>query len=72
MAMSVTAAVEFSLPEVKAAGVGSGGAQTPRAGAPQSQTVFRSAVLDSSQMTELVEAMGDVLTAAGAVLCPIP
>ena len=32
---------------------------------PKPQPGFRSAVLDSSQMTELVEAMGDILAAAG-------
>lgn len=36
--------------------------QTP---APKPKTAFREAVLDSSQLTELVEGMGDVLAAAG-------
>ena len=36
--------------------------QTP---APKPETAFREAVLDSSQLTELVEGMGDVLAAAG-------
>jgi hypothetical protein len=33
--------------------------------APWSKTRFREAILDSSEMIELVEAMGDVLAAAG-------
>lgn len=64
------AAVEFGLPDVTTAGGGSGGSEMsgmhePAAASPKA--VFRSAVLDSSQMTELVEAMGDVLAAAGNV-----
>jgi hypothetical protein len=62
------AAVEFGLPD--AAGVGSGGSKTSGMHEPavvSPKAIFRSAVLDSSQMTELVEAMGDVLAAAGSV-----
>lgn len=36
-----------------------------QAPAPKPKTAFREAVLDSSQLTELVEGMGDVLAAAG-------
>jgi hypothetical protein len=65
------AAVEIGLPEVTAAGGSSSGSKTgmhePSAASPKPQAVFRSAVLDSSQMTELVEGMGDVLAAAGNV-----
>jgi hypothetical protein len=32
---------------------------------PKPKTAFREAVLDSSQLTELVEGMGDVMAAAG-------
>jgi hypothetical protein len=39
--------------------------QEPAATPSYARAGFRSAVLDSSQMTELVEAMGDVLAAAG-------
>ena len=61
------AAVELGMPEVpKVEG------QTKSQGFPEDQTskpklksAFREAVLDSSQLTELVEGMGDVLAAAG-------
>lgn len=56
-------AVEFVLPEATATGGGFGGIKKP--GLHESPAAFRSAVLDSSQMTELVEAMADVLAAAG-------
>lgn len=64
------AMVEFGLPEATMAGDGSGGGKTSEmdespAAWPKPKAVFRAAVLDSSQMTELVEGMGDVLVAAG-------
>lgn len=64
------AVVEFGLPEVTMTGDRSGGGKAsginePPADWPKPKAVFRAAVLDSSQMTELVEAMGDVLAAAG-------
>ena len=64
------AAVEFGVPEVTKAQGGPGGSKPPgmaeaAPAAPWSKTRFREAVLDSSEMTELVEAMGDVLAAAG-------
>ncbi len=60
------AAIEIGLPEATP----SGGSKPPGVHElptawPKPETGFRSAVLDSSQMTELVEAMGDVLAAAG-------
>ena len=64
------ATVEFGLPEVPKLG-GSFGAPTmrgmsePHVPWPAPRATFREAVLDSSQMTELVEGMGDVLAAAG-------
>ena len=61
------AAVEIGLPEVatpkdgtKAQGFGEGQAPILKP-----KPMFREAVLDSSQLTELVEGMGDVLAAAG-------
>jgi hypothetical protein len=62
------AAVEFALPTVTTSGGRGGGGNLPGVNEtlmPKPQGVFRSAVLDSSQLTELVEAMGDVLAAAG-------
>jgi Protein of unknown function (DUF499) len=56
------AAVEFGLPALTTSVGGTGMNEPP---APKPRGVFRSAVLDSSQLTELVEAMGDVLAAAG-------
>jgi hypothetical protein len=60
------ASLELGLPEVAPAG----GQYSPvmQEAVPKStygQAGFRSGVLDSSQLTELVEAMGDVLAAAG-------
>src|SRR5579859_6907115 len=60
------ASLELGLPEVTPAG----GQYAPvmQEAVPKStygQAGFRSGVLDSSQLTELVEAMGDVLAAAG-------
>jgi hypothetical protein len=60
------ASLELGLPEVTPAG----GQYSPvmQEAVPKStygQAGFRSGVLDSSQLTELVEAMGDVLAAAG-------
>ena len=61
------AAVEIGMPEVpkaegepKSQGLSEG--QAPK---PTLNSAFREAVLDSSQLTELVEGMGDVLAAAG-------
>jgi hypothetical protein len=60
------AAVELGLPEATpAAGSKQPGMQEPAAKPSYVPAGFRSAVLDSSQLTELVEAMGDVLAAAG-------
>ncbi|MDB5610682.1 MAG: hypothetical protein JWP25_7582 [Bradyrhizobium sp.] len=60
------AAVDLGLPEATpAAGNKKTGMQEPAAKPSYVHSGFRSAVLDSSQMTELVEAMGDVLAAAG-------
>ena len=60
------AAVEFGLPEVTQAQSGStAGNGEPQAVRSRPKSMFREAVLDSSQMTELVEGMGDVLAAAG-------
>ena len=64
------AAVELGLPEVAVSGGGPGvpttpGLNDPPVTWPKPKAAFRSAVLDSSQMTELVESMGDVLAAAG-------
>jgi hypothetical protein len=64
------AVVEFGLPDVTTTGDRPGGGKAPginepAADWPKPKAVFRAAVLDSSQMTELVEAMGDVLAAAG-------
>ena len=60
------AAVELGLPEATATGGNKQpGTQEQPATSPYAHAGFRSAVLDSSQMTELVEAMGDVLAAAG-------
>jgi hypothetical protein len=60
------AAVELGLPEaITTGGSKSPGMQEAHAASPYAHAGFRSAVLDSSQMTELVEAMGDVLAAAG-------
>lgn len=60
------AAVELGLPEAIPSGGGKPpGMQESPAPWPKPQTGFRSAVLDSSQLTELVESMGDVLAAAG-------
>lgn len=62
--------VEFGLPEAVGAGGISKGTKPSEFGeeAPvwaHPKATFKSAVLDSSQMTELVEAMADVLAAAG-------
>jgi hypothetical protein len=54
------AAVEIGLPEVEAQEGGEGQTRGPKF-----KASFREAVLDSSQLTELVEGMGDVLAAAG-------
>ena len=60
------AAVELGLPEVApAGGQNSPGMQEAVPKSTYGQAGFRSGVLDSSQLTELVEAMGDVLAAAG-------
>lgn len=60
------AAVELGLPEVApAGGQDSPGMQEAVPKSTYGQAGFRSGVLDSSQLTELVEAMGDVLAAAG-------
>jgi len=60
------AAVDLGLPEASpAAGNKQPGMQEPAAKPSYVHVGFRSALLDSSQMTELVEAMGDVLAAAG-------
>ncbi|MBR0752117.1 ATP-binding protein [Bradyrhizobium jicamae] len=60
------AAVVFGLPEVTpAGGPNSPGMQEAVPKSTYGQAGFRSGVLDSSQLTELVEAMGDVLAAAG-------
>lgn len=64
------AAVEFGVPEATKALSGSGGGavfgmDAPQPAAPQPTAGFRQAILDSSEMTELVEAIGDVLAAAG-------
>jgi hypothetical protein len=60
------AAVELALPEVTpAGGQNSPGMQEAIPKSTYGQAGFRSGVLDSSQLTELVEAMGDVLAAAG-------
>jgi hypothetical protein len=60
------AAVELGLPEVTAAsGQNSPWMQEAVPKSTYGQAGFRSGVLDSSQLTELVEAMGDVLAAAG-------
>ena len=61
------AAVQIGLPEAPQAK----GAKTKQefaevqAPGPKPKTAFREAVLDSSQLTELVEGMGDVMAAAG-------
>lgn len=58
--------VELGLPEATVTGGSKPpGIQEPPATSPYAHSGFRSGVLDSSQMTELVEAMGDVLAAAG-------
>jgi hypothetical protein len=64
------AAIEFGVPEATGGQGGTGGTKPPgmseRAPAtPWNKGRFREAVLDSSEMTELVESMGDVLAAAG-------
>jgi hypothetical protein len=63
------AAVEFGVPEapsVQGGGTSSTpGVAEPQASWPVAKPKFREAVLDSSQMTALVEEMGDVLAAAG-------
>jgi hypothetical protein len=60
------AAIELGLPEATTTGGGNlPGTKEPPPALPKAQAGFRSAALDSSQMTELVEAMGDVLAAAG-------
>jgi hypothetical protein len=59
------AAVEFAIPEKPKYPSGTDEGGKPKATPPLPKAAFRQATLDSSQMTELVEAMGDVLAAAG-------
>lgn len=61
------AAVQISLPAASKSKSEkkSGEFSEEQAPAPVSKAVFREAVLDSSRLTELVENMADVLTAAG-------
>ena len=64
------AAVEFGVPEAPSVQGGAGssspsGFAEPHAPWPTLKPKFREAVLDSSQMTELAEELGDVLAAAG-------
>jgi hypothetical protein len=64
------AAIEFGVPEATG-GQGATGETKPPGmsegtpATPWNKTRFREAVLDSSEMTELVESIGDVLAAAG-------
>lgn len=62
-------AVEIRMPEVsKAKGeTKPDGFQESQASSSKLKTAFREALLDSSQLTELVEGMGDVLAAAGTL-----
>ena len=64
------AAIEFGVPEATGGQGGTDGTNPPglsegTPATPWTKTRFREAVLDSSEMTELVESMGDVLAAAG-------
>jgi hypothetical protein len=61
------AAVQIALPEAPKAKGGSKQQEfsEDQAPSPKPKAAFREAVLDSSQLTELVEGMGDVLAAAG-------
>ena len=66
-------ALELALPEVDRPTEGTGGSAKPAATdfgeKPQRQVIhtIREAVLDSSEMAELVDAMGDILGAAGSL-----
>jgi hypothetical protein len=61
------AAVQIGLPEAPTAKGPQQppGLAEPLTPGPKPKAAFREAILDSSQLTELVEGMGDVLAAAG-------
>lgn len=63
------AAIQIGVPVVQAAGSDTkpSGFSDIHAPGPKPKASFREAVLDSSQLTELVEGMGDVLAAAGTL-----
>lgn len=63
------ASIQIGVPEVQAAKSETkpSGFSDIHAPGPKPKASFREAVLDSSQLTELVEGMGDVLAAAGTL-----